>query len=66
MLAHVVGLNLGQSLVGYFLSFCSIFDPAYLVGRISFGLRVLWVCVCVCVDTQSGKTHERVLGDFGW
>jgi len=40
-----MGLNLGQSLAGHFLSLCFIFVPEHLVGRKNFGLKVLWVDV---------------------
>ena len=38
-----MGLKLGQSLVRYFPSLCSIFIPAYLVGKTNFESKVLWV-----------------------
>jgi hypothetical protein len=38
-----MGFKLGQPLVGHSLKFCSIYIPAHLVGRINFGLKVLWV-----------------------
>jgi hypothetical protein len=34
-------LKLGQLLVGYSLSICSIFVPAFLVDRTNFGSKVL-------------------------
>lgn len=41
-------LNLGQSLVEYSLSFCSIFVLALLVGRTSFGLKFFgWVVILI-------------------
>jgi hypothetical protein len=38
-----MGLKLGQLLVGHSLSLCSIPVSAFLVDRINFGLKVLWV-----------------------
>lgn len=37
VLAHGMGLKLGQSLVDNSLSLCSIFVPAHLVGKTHFG-----------------------------
>jgi hypothetical protein len=37
-LSHSIGLTLNQSLVGYSLSFCSIFTPTHLVGHIRFSM----------------------------
>ena len=34
------GSKVGQSLLGYSLSLCSIFIPAYLVGRTRFEFKV--------------------------
>ena len=37
MLAHEMGLKLGRVESGHFLSICSMFVPAFLVDRTSFG-----------------------------
>ena len=45
-LSHGTGLKMGQSLVGHFLSFCSIFVPAYLEEGQILSQRFLWMgCV---------------------
>ena len=43
VLAHGMGLKLGQSLVDLSLGLWSIFVPAHLVGKTHFGFKVLWV-----------------------
>jgi hypothetical protein len=35
--------GMGQSFLGCFLSLCSIFIPAHLIGKTKFGLKVLSV-----------------------
>ena len=45
-LSSEVGLELGQSLIGYSLNLCSIFTLVPLVGMTKFGLKVLWVGWC--------------------
>ena len=54
-----MGLKLGQPLVGCSLSLCSIFIPVHLVGRINFGLKVLWVG-CLFLSTGSPTWLQEV------
>jgi hypothetical protein len=46
LLSYGMGLKLGQSLVSYFPSLCSIVIHAYLVGKTNFESKVLWVNWC--------------------
>ena len=43
VLAHGVGLNLGQLLAGHSLGLCLSSMLVFLIDRINFGLKVLWV-----------------------
>lgn len=43
IIARGMALNLDQSVVGHSLILCDIFVPAFPVGRINFGLKVVWV-----------------------
>ena len=51
MLAHGMGLKLGWLLVGQSLSLCSSPVPIFLVDRINFGLKFLWVGWCLYCST---------------
>lgn len=37
-----MGLKLEQSLIGCFLTLCSIFISVYLVGKTNFEVNILW------------------------
>ena len=50
MLVHGIAFRLGWLLVGLSLGLCS--TPAFLLDRISFGLKVL--CVCWCPYSSTG------------
>ena len=44
MLAHGMGLKLGQLLVGHSLSLSALSPvPVFLVERINFGFNIMWV-----------------------
>ena len=43
MLAHGMGFKFGHLFVGHSLSLCSNPLPTFLVDRINFGLKVLWM-----------------------
>ena len=43
MLAHGMGIKLGQLLVGHSLSLCSIFVPAFLLDRANFWSKVIFL-----------------------
>ena len=53
VLAHEMALKLDQSVVGHSISLCYIFVSVLLVGRINFGLKVIWVGWCPYPSTGS-------------
>ena len=55
-----MGLKLSQLVVGYFLSLCSIFVPAFLVDWINLGLKVLWVGLCPYLSTKISVWIQKV------
>jgi len=53
VLAHKRGLKLGQLLMGHSLSLFSIPVPAFLVDRMQFGFKVLFLVAVSIVSLHS-------------
>jgi hypothetical protein len=65
VLAHGMGLKLGQLLFGYSLVSALSAMPAFLVDRIIFGLKVLWVGCCpYCSSGVSARLQEVAYSGF--
>ena len=65
MFAHGMGLKLGQILVCHSRSLCSISVPAFLVDRIHFELKALWVGWCLYFSTRGGPDTLQEVASSG-
>ena len=59
VLTHEICLKLCQLLVGHFLSLCSILVSLFLVDRMNFGLKVLWMGLCPYPSTGEGLAWQQ-------
>lgn len=58
MLAHGMGLKLGQLLVSRLLGLCSIFVSAFLLGQIWGEKFWGWVCILIHFTESPAKLQE--------
>jgi hypothetical protein len=60
VLTRGMDLKLGQSLAGCYVNLCFILIPAFLVDRINFGLKVLWVGWCFYHSDEVSACLQKV------